>query len=273
MKFKDFLKEEFTFPDGSYHCKLDNFLFPNSGVVIFEVQNFDFVKLATQVDAVRRTAFNRGGKPLELHLRIPYIPSARQDRLCDEGEPFTAKVVAGLINSLEFDRVFTVRPHSEVMSALVDNLEVLDVDEVIDFNKVREPSPIFNPVLVAPDLGASKATQKLADKLGWHMIQAFKDRDPKTGKINFIGVKEKLDPIIQYIVVDDVCAMGGTFLGLADNMRENGAERIDIVLAHVDKRNGLDKLIFKYDNIYTTNSQSGVEAFRQTQKVHITDLF
>ena len=74
-------------------------------------------------------------------------------------------------------------------------------------------------------------------------------------------------------MVDDVCAMGGTFLGLHDSMTERGAKRIDLVLAHVDKRNGIDKLLYKYDNIFTTNSQSGIEKFQQTKNVYIEDLF
>ena len=170
MKFKDLVKEDFTFPDGSYHCKLDDFLFPSNGWVRFEVQDFDFVKLATQVDAVRRTAFHMDSD-LKLELFIPYIPSARQDRLCDVGEPFTSKVVAGLINSLKFDKVITLRPHSDVMPALINNLKVMDISDT----SVGWVFADLNVILVAPDIGASKATQKLGMHYRLPVVQAFKD--------------------------------------------------------------------------------------------------
>ena len=38
-------------------------------------------------------------------LNMPYIPYARQDRRCNEGEAASLTVIAGLINGLGFDKV------------------------------------------------------------------------------------------------------------------------------------------------------------------------
>jgi len=54
-------------------------------------------------------------------LIMPYIPYARQDRKCDEGESFTLKVFTNLINSANFNKVTVIDAHSDVALALLNN--------------------------------------------------------------------------------------------------------------------------------------------------------
>ena len=230
--------------------------------------------IATKVDAIRRTELI-GGKRTHIVLKIPYIPAARQDRLCDSGEPLTSKVYADFLNSLDVDEILTVEPHSDVLPALLNNCFTIEVEEVMPWDTIFKKD---NIILVSPDGGAIKRTgrvMKYLDSQGYtndrwfDIVYADKDRDPITGKINNIVVQDKsgpeggsifdsdLYPDQQYIVVDDVGAMCGTFLGLHDKLKGRGAKHIDIVLAHIDcNRNGLPDLCEKFDNVYVTNSQS-----------------
>jgi len=50
---------------------------------------------------------------------MPYVPYARQDRVCVPGESFSIKAFAALINMLAFDRVIVVDPHSDVVAAVI----------------------------------------------------------------------------------------------------------------------------------------------------------
>lgn len=258
MKFEQLVKKEFHFPDGSYHCKLNND-HPLPTLIEFTVRGgLDIIKLSTQVNACR----NMFGDSVLYYLNIPYIQSARQDRLCDVGEPFTSKVVAELINFLKFDRVITIEPHSDVMPALINNVKVIGMEEVFNWQQIIKKPKVF---FVSPDGGAIKRTLRVSkkvsrlldytDKIEIGVIFAEKVRDPKTGEISSIEVKDKLDGKAQYIVIDDVCAMGGTFLGLNKSLVEQGANWIDIVLPHVDAVNGLERVAAVHDMVYITNSQ------------------
>lgn len=54
------------------------------------------------------------GNPL-LYLEMPYIPNARMDRVKNRDEVFTLKWFAEFINSLGFESVKVLDPHSNVM--------------------------------------------------------------------------------------------------------------------------------------------------------------
>ena len=45
---------------------------------------------------------------------MPYIPNARKDRAHREKDVFTLKYFANIINSLNFDNVYVLNPHSNV---------------------------------------------------------------------------------------------------------------------------------------------------------------
>lgn len=54
-----------------------------------------------------------------VHLNMPYIPNARQDRVKSDEDVFTLKYFAEVINSLNFDSVTVLDPHSVVSEALI----------------------------------------------------------------------------------------------------------------------------------------------------------
>lgn len=245
--------EGFNFPDGTFHIKMPDF--SGRDRVKIQFRGLDFLKLATMRDAVRNTGFEGS-----VDLFMPYLPGARQDRICDFGEPFTARVVADMINAMEFDSVSTIEPHSDVMGALIRNLHVTPLEQAIP-PRLLGIKQGYKIGVVAPDAGAAKRGFKYFEKAkeltdDVIFVQGSKVRNPKTGQIEKIQVNEQLDPDYEYIVVDDVCAMGGTFKGLAVDMKEKGAKVLHLVLAHADVKNGLDSLTEFYDSIYVTNSQS-----------------
>ena len=45
----------------------------------------------------------------EINLIIPYSGYSRQDRVAKTGEPVTARVVAGLFESVAIDKLVTIR--------------------------------------------------------------------------------------------------------------------------------------------------------------------
>ena len=132
--------------------------------------------------------------------------------------------------------------------------------------------------LIAPDAGATKRTEKFAQSVldlfpnkEIRIIQGLKKRNLKTGEILEIKIADNEDLEGEdCLVVDDVCAMGGTFKGIYHALKKNNAGKINLILAHADMKNGLDDLAYLYDNIYVTNSQP-FEV--ESKNVFVTDIF
>lgn len=254
MKFLKF-KKQFHFPDGTFNAQLDNSFFDTLDYWL-AIQGFSFEELLIKTDCAKQAGVEN------LSLYIPYLP-ARQDRVCNKGEPFTAKIAANLINSLGFRKVITLEPHSDVISGMIDRLKVMTYKDVFDFSTIKELNKAGRINLVAPDTGATKRTEKFAQSIleknpnaEIRIIQGVKRRNLATGEIVEIKIADNIDLYGENcLVVDDVCAMGGTFIGIHEALKKNNAGRISLILAHADAKNGLDKLASIYESIYVTNSQ------------------
>ena len=208
--------------------------------------NDDLFNLALAVDALRREEY----KP-RIHLHMPYIPYARQDRVCNKGESLSIKVVADFINSLKFDLVVVDDAHSDVSLALFDNLEHVDLAACA---KATIPSSVFaNAVLVSPDAGAIKKVNSLGKLVNCRVEVATKERDCMTGNIvstqfngGHIGNQD-------FIIVDDICEGGWTFTELAKILKNYTDGKIYLYVTHGIFSKGYKVFDNLIDGIYTFN--------------------
>lgn len=190
-----------------------------------------------------------------IELYISYLMAARMDRVMQDGEPFSLKVIASLLNSVGFRKIFIFDPHSEVTTAVIDrsygitNHEYVK-DALAAYFAKHQPQAYS---LVSPDAGALKKIHKLAQFLGIeHVVECMKERDVKTGKlISFKTMAENLAGQTCFII-DDICDGGGTFAGTAQMLKEKGAERVVLIVTHgiFSKGTTIDFV----DEIYTTDS-------------------
>ena len=197
-------------------------------------------------------------------LVIPYIPYARQDRRCAEGEAFSMKVFADLINTQGFDHVVTVDAHSDVAPALINNCVNMDNHQYVQqalhklgFGDTSDQRMI----LVVPDAGASKKSNKLfyETKDFLDIVQCDKVRDTHTGALS--GFKVFADDLKgkNCIIVDDICDGGRTFVGMAEKLKEKGAGNIYLFVTHGIFSAGFDKLAEYFTGIACTNSFKDIE--------------
>lgn len=180
---------------------------------------------------------------------IPYLPGARQDR----GNPFGAQVYANLINSMAADGVVCFDPHSPVMPALINNLRVVGAEDVIA-RAVKKALPEYAGV-ICPDEGAKTRTAITAEALGLPLFHAAKHRDFTTGKLSGFTCEE-LPSEGRFLVVDDICDGGGTFMGLA-KATGLGPDRLDLWVSHGVFSGNAGQLTQAYGTIYTTDSHPG----------------
>lgn len=269
--------KSFDFLGGEPHFQIQNKPEFTDGVIITQRVNSaaDFFKIVLANDAARRMGFKAQ------RLVIPYFPAARQDRVCNVGEPLTVKVFADLINNCGFEKVTILGPHSEVTPALLNNVEVIDNDagfamsafaNLGSMTQTSNPHHVFN--VICPDAGAGKRVGKIAELIqkrlgGWarvNLIRCEKVRDVKTGELKeFFVASQDLEGAIS-IIFDDVVAKGGTFLGLAKVLRERNCGPLGIFTYHADCQEGLDNLASVFDGVFTTNSKRD---YPETDKIKL----
>lgn len=195
------------------------------------------------------------------HLILPNVPGARQDRLNDSGDfLFTAKSIAQAINARQFPRVTVLDPHSDVVPALIDRCTVIPA--TFDATNFDGSTQVYDGV-ISPDAGAEKRAGRIAKALGIPLLHAWKTRDVATGSISGFGV-EPLRPLGYYLVVDDLCDAGGTFIGLAGAIRNYSAVA-DLYVTHGLFTKGTASLLSQFSRVYCTDSVLG-------DKPHVTVL-
>ena len=192
---------------------------------------------------------------LKANLVLPYMPYSRMDRT--EGVTiFTLKYLCKLINSLNFESVTIYEPHSEVCTALLDRVKVVNMSKILTEKLLEELRTGDEDVyLVFPDAGAAKRYGK---QISYdRILTASKERDFKTGYINKLDINGEIkSKNYKAVIVDDLCSRGGTFLLTASKLKEMGATEIYLVVTHCENTIFEGELLTGdlITGIYTTNS-------------------
>lgn len=250
--------ETFTFNGGEPHLKIKTTLESTDLVTITtRIRAFNdlgFVLLAN--DALRRMGVKK------IHLLLPYFPAARQDRVMVKGEPLTVKVYAALINQCQFETVTILDPHSEVTAAVLNNVQIVE-----NHHFVKEClKEMTDYQLISPDGGALKKVYKLAQFLGGQpVVECSKKRDVQTGKLSGFTVYADDLQGKTCVIVDDICDGGGTFLGLAKELKKKNAGDLILVVTHGIFSKGLEELSECFFKIYTTDSFKDLQGDCLTQ--------
>lgn len=185
----------------------------------------------------------------EIDLFISYLLGARMDRRMNKGEAITLKIIADIINAQRYDRVQIFDPHSEVSTTLIDRSESVWSAHFIEQVLLH----VNNVVLISPDAGASKKTEKLGHLFNLSVCYCTKSRDPKTGYLSNVKVDDLDINGKDCLIVDDICDGGRTFLNLISPLYQKGARKIFLAVSHGIFSQGLDSL-HEFDQIFTTNS-------------------
>lgn len=242
-----FRPESFVFPGGEVQVRLE---IPTDDLESVTLaadlrSSDDVMALMLLTDALRRQI---GTTPIALHL--PYVPYGRQDRVCNPGEALAAKVFCTLINSLGFASVTILDPHSDVVTALLDRVHVIDAS--VPLARVVERDEFRGGVtLLAPDAGGRKRVSALAEKLGLRDVAyAEKVRAPATGAITSVSVPGTLPPQ-PVLVVDDICDGGRTFTALAAALRGKTDQPLYLYVSHGIFSKGVEVLLADYRRLFT----------------------
>ena len=254
-EISDISFKTFSFPDGQPHIKIETTSMEgvSSGKILTRLASMNDVFLALAA----KNALEYAGVD-QIELAVSYLMAARMDRVMTDGEPFSLKIVADILNLGGFKRTTIFDPHSDVSTALIDRSTAIDnallVKAALDDFTQRFPDQMAQGhCLVSPDSGALKKVYKVAQQVGVDDVAEFiKHRDVKTGQLSgFKTFEEDFGRKICFIV-DDICDGGGTFAGIASLLKSRNAGAVVLIVSHGIFSKGLS--IPGIDHIYTTDS-------------------
>ena len=244
-----------VFPASEVHVRVDvHQILPRQNVTIywghgdtdFSLQDEIFV-VAGIVDAIKYYH-----PSCRLTLNIGYFMSSRQDRRAVTGDAFSLKIATDFIKTMNLDEIVIVDPHSDVLPALLPIARIVSQKEAFQ-NVVETQSVDCNKYtgVIAPDNGAVKKASAIANYLGLPLYCASKYRDPVTGALSQPSINLPNDQDAHYLVVDDICDGGFTFIQLAQKIKEQSDCRLDLFVTHGLFTKGKDQLNKYYESIFT----------------------
>lgn len=200
---------------------------------------------------------------------MPCYPYARQDKKDRSRAPITSAFVAKMLQGAGVTRVITMDLHAEQIQGMfdipVDNLYSEPL--VIEWIKRLE---FENVVIVAPDVGAARRADHLAQALGVPRVIMSKNRDYSTPNsvltTTLVGsVKDKVA-----IIYDDMCDTAGTLCKAIDTLNSFGAEKVIAIVTHgIFSNPACDRL---NDNKNTSNLYKLVCTNTVPSSIHCNNL-
>lgn len=190
-----------------------------------------------------------------ISLKMLYIPNSRMDRIKHKEEVFTLKYFCEIINSLNFNWIEVLDPHSYVSEALINNIKIKSPKDIIESLLEQKLDDI--DMMFYPDEGAMK---RYSSMFGIPYAFGMKKRDWGTGEIKGLDVisQENIKGK-NILIVDDICSRGGTFYHSAKTLKELGANNIYLYISHCENTilegdlldSGLIEKVFTTNSIFT----------------------
>lgn len=246
------------FPDGEVQITLGEFSRKDNITVRCRITNAEDLFILCQVNDI----LTRHG--VEWDLEILYLMGMRMDRVMDFSRPFTLQIITNIIKQFSYDNISVVEAHSNKTYSMLDAA----------FGGMSLPSELVigsdacsnKYTLVLPDEGAYKRLGKFLATRGITAVVCQKERDVKTGKL--LGFKVTNPEIVlnttkPLLIVDDLCDGGGTFCGIAAEIRKIRSDiEINIHITHMVNPKGIENLSKNFDHVYFTNSYKDWNGFK-----------
>lgn len=250
------------FPDGQQSLDIIRPLFLSNKIIqiksrLNSFQDLELIICANQ--ALRNIGCT------EVWLYVPYFLGARSDRrFTGGGVNYLKQVICPIINNQGFSKVEVLDPHSDVLEACLNNFVKTDNTELARFalSKIDNKDGAQNrTAFISPDAGALKKIFDLAKTFGVeNVVTASKVRDIKTGNIVRTELPTmNLDGIEQFVIIDDICDGGRTFIELAKEIKKQTNKPIYLIVTHGIFSAGFKELFEYFEGIFCTNSIDNID--------------
>jgi ribose-phosphate pyrophosphokinase len=186
--------------------------------------NKSLVELLIMLDALKRASAER------ITAVVPYYGYGRTDKKDQPRVPITARLIADLITTAGADRLLTVDLHAPQIQGFFS----IPVDELTArsiLSQYFRKKALDNLVVVATDIGISKAARDVAANLGASLAIVEKRRLGNldtTDALNVIGDVEGMCAL----TVDDEIDTAGSLIGVVKALLDRGATEVYSCCTH-----------------------------------------
>jgi ribose-phosphate pyrophosphokinase len=254
--------EKFRYPAGEMQVRLNSTTIEalqteNCVVLTARIKSADdIIELCMLTSAIRSQS-----AITEIKLVLPYLPYGRADRRFVEGDCFGLEVFAGVVNGLGLP-VTTLDAHSATSRSLLRNLTDLcpshflekAIKDIRDVVQSSSNGSTDSLTILFPDDGARKRYAGLLTDSNITILHCAKVRDKASGHLSGFSVPSRGEfDSANVLVIDDICDGGGTFLGVAEALKQYGLT-LSLYVTHGIFSKGLAPLMAEFRHIYTTDS-------------------
>jgi len=217
-----------VFPDGESYVRIEA---PVKGEEVMLVQKTypcqdkRLMELLIAVDALKAKGASK------VVVVLPYLAYARQDREFLEGEGVSVRTVLRALRTAGADGLYVVDVHKAESLKFFEG-PARNLIAAGTWANALSQEGIRSPLIIAPDVGASRRAKALSKKLGCEYLIIKKVRDRVTGEIRHELPSDLHLASTDVVVVDDIISTGGTVSNVAKYVKERGARRVFVVASH-----------------------------------------
>ncbi len=215
------------FPDGESYIRLEGSV-EGEHVAIVQTtctyQDQRLMQLGFMAAAAKRNKARR------VTAVVPYLGYARQDKIFLPGENISIETIAGMLKAAGVDDLLTVNVH-EANALKLFPFPAKTATAIPWLAEYFVKKGIKQAFALSPDKGAMYIAQQAQAVLKGDVGHLEKHRDRYTGQTTqsatHLDVKGK-----SVIIFDDIISTGGTIVGAANILREQGASHVYTACVH-----------------------------------------
>ena len=233
---------------------------------------------------IKRAISATCGHATKISLITPLLYQSRQHRRKSR-ESLDCAIALQELETLGVNNIISFDVHDPNVCNAIPNLSFdnfYPTNTILEYMLTHSPDIFDNALVISPDMGAMERARFYAEIIGCDVGVFYKRRDLSkvvNGKNPVVAhtymgndVKNK-----NVLIVDDMIASGGSVLEVAKELREKGANKINVICTFALFTEGIEKFKDSYkqnwfDALYTTNLSYIPAEYTSLEWFNVADL-